>query len=163
MPGGGFATPLTKKDSIAFVKSLAAEARALKLSFGLNNAPMILKEVKDDVQFAVNEQCATDGMGCQVYEPLVRLGKPVFHIEYVTPSMNGTEITLKSEVPTLANKNTTEIRSALCLQTSVGRSRRVMSKETTAKISTVIKSLDLSRFVVYCDGTFVDDQRSTIV
>jgi hypothetical protein len=156
-PGGGFATPLTKKDSIAYVKNLAAEARLLKISFGLKNAPMIIKDVKDDIQFAVNEQCATDGMGCHVYEPLVKLGKPVFHIEYVTPTLNGTEVTLRSEVSGLEDKSSNEIRSALCLQTSLGRSRRVMSKETAAKISTVIKSLDLSRFVVYCDGTFVAD------
>jgi hypothetical protein len=129
------------------------------MAIGLKNAPMIIKEVKDDIQFAVNEQCATDGMGCQVYEGLVRSGKPVFHIEYVTSEIvNGTEMMLKSEVPMLENKTSIEIRSALCLETSIGRSRRVMNKETAAKISTVMKSLDLSRFVVYCDGTYVADQ-----
>ncbi|KAF2397001.1 hypothetical protein EJ06DRAFT_567809 [Trichodelitschia bisporula] len=121
--GGGFG--LTKQDSIAFVKRLAAEAHRLDLAIGLKNAEAILPSVRGDVQFAVNEECAT--YGCSAYESFVK-EKPVFHIEYASHTVNGTD-------------------------SRRGRVR-MMSKEAAQRISTVIKNMDLGGWVMYCDGSW---------
>lgn len=56
--GGGFRRPLTKRDSIIYVRKLAREARRYGLSIGLKNSGDILKAVQDNIQFAVNEVCS---------------------------------------------------------------------------------------------------------
>lgn len=53
--GGGF--QLTKDDSVAFLKKMAAEAKRYGMSVGLKNAEDILPNVTDIIQFAVNEVC----------------------------------------------------------------------------------------------------------
>lgn len=55
--GGGFPRPLTKRDSITYVRKLAREARRYGMAIGLKNSGDILKSVQDHIQFAVNEVC----------------------------------------------------------------------------------------------------------
>lgn len=55
--GGGFRRPLTKSDSITYVRKLAREAKRYGMSIGLKNSGDILKSVQDDIHFAVNEVC----------------------------------------------------------------------------------------------------------
>lgn len=83
--GGGFKKPLTKKDTIAYVRKISREAARYGMSTGLKNAQGILKQVEADIHFAVNEECA--GMKeCRVYDGFMKgsaqfPAKPVFHIE----------------------------------------------------------------------------------
>jgi hypothetical protein len=62
------------------MKFMASEARQYNMSIGLKNADSILSRVQDEIQFAVNEECAANNE-CNVYEDFLRT-KPVFHIEY---------------------------------------------------------------------------------
>lgn len=153
MRGGGFATRLTMQDSITYIKKLATEARSHNLSTGLKNADAILPSVASSIQFAVNEECAIGGGACNAYTSFLKAGKPVFHIEYVKPALNGT---LKSESLFLRGMNTTQVEKVLCLQKSVygnGKGRNVASKAVLGKITTVLKKVDLDGFVRYCDGS----------
>ncbi|PSK34051.1 hypothetical protein B9Z65_8377 [Elsinoe australis] len=72
---------LTKGDAVDYVLFLAREAHARGLAVGLKNAGDIVEEVVGQVQFCVQEQCAQYGDE-EDYSPFVRLGKPVFHVEY---------------------------------------------------------------------------------
>jgi endo-alpha-1,4-polygalactosaminidase (GH114 family) len=105
------------------------------MSTGLKNAQEILSQVTDDVQFAVNEQCAADS-GCTEYESFLDAGKPVFHIEYVDDGKSADSGEKSSRVKR-ANTSTDCLKNS-----SIGR-----------QLSTVIKYLALDGWVEYCDGT----------
>jgi hypothetical protein len=154
--GGGFANKLTQKDTVAYMKKLAAEARSYGISIGLKNAQAILRSVQDDIQYAVNEECnTTGGRGeCGSYSAHLKKGKPVFHIEYAkyTKDANDT-IVLSAQDGRLFGKTSDEIRATLCLETSVGAWKRFTAEER-AQYSTVIKTMNLDGWVMYCDGTW---------
>jgi hypothetical protein len=140
---GGFG--LTSKDSVAFVTKMADEAHKYGLAMGLKNALGILGQVGSKVQFAVNEECSTYN-GCRAYESFLRSGKPVYHIEYATFSIrNGTQVDIKAQDrPRLASLTSEQLKVHYCLedgQVSTGMSEY---------FSTVIKTLDLSDWVLYC-------------
>lgn len=72
---------LSRDDAVDYVLWLAREAHARGLSVGLKNAGDIVPRVVDHVQWCVNEQAVQYGDEEQ-FEPFVRKGKPVFHVEY---------------------------------------------------------------------------------
>lgn len=72
---------LTTDDSISYLRFLASEAFARNMSIGLKNAGATIADVIDVMQWSVNEQCV-EYDECETYAPFVRLGKPVFHVEY---------------------------------------------------------------------------------
>lgn len=72
---------LTRDDAVEYVRWLACEARARGLAVGLKNAGDVVPRVIDVVQWAVSEQAVQFGDVAQ-FEPFVRAGKPVFHVEY---------------------------------------------------------------------------------
>ncbi|KAI4256599.1 MAG: hypothetical protein LQ352_002039 [Teloschistes flavicans] len=72
---------LTASDAVVYVSFLATEAQARNLSIGLKNAGIILPQVENLMQWAVNEQCVKYNE-CELFESFVENGKPVFHIEY---------------------------------------------------------------------------------
>lgn len=72
---------LTRDDAVEYVHWLAGEARARGLAVGLKNAGDVVPRVIGVVQWAVNEQAVQFGDVAQ-FEPFVRAGKPVFHVEY---------------------------------------------------------------------------------
>lgn len=76
----GFA--LTKQDQLAYIRALAGLAHERGLGFGLKNAPDLVAELVDDVDFAVNEQCF-EYRECDAYAPLLAAGKAVVVLEYV--------------------------------------------------------------------------------
>jgi len=151
--GGGFKNPLQDQDSINYVQKLANEAHQNGLAMGLKNAESILPRVSNMVEFAVNEQCATYYGGCQAYERFINSGKPVFHIEYAEYSIkNGTQVELKAEAgDSVSGMNSEQLKSLYCLQTGI-QNRRWISQDIGRKFSTVIKKMDLSHWVMYCDG-----------
>ncbi len=80
----GFA--LTADDELAFLRALASEAHARGLLVGLKNDLPQVPALAGTFDFAVNEECARpDYDECAALAPFVRLGKPVFHVEYVKP------------------------------------------------------------------------------
>lgn len=73
---------LNRVDATAYVKWLARTAHAKNMAIGLKNAAGIARNVLQDVQFSVQEQCVeTDE--CELYRPFANTGKAVLHIEYV--------------------------------------------------------------------------------
>jgi Glycoside-hydrolase family GH114 len=76
---------LTQDDAVKFQKKMGDYAHSLGLAIGLKNAEEILPNVKDDIEFAVNEEC-TKTNRCSWYLDLLKANKPVFHIEYGTKS-----------------------------------------------------------------------------
>ena len=73
---------LTQADAIDYLTFLTTGAHGLNMSIGLKNAAEIVnKTTVDMTQWAVNEQCL-EYQECDVFQPFIRAGKPVFHIEY---------------------------------------------------------------------------------
>ncbi|MCE1174284.1 MAG: endo alpha-1,4 polygalactosaminidase [Propionibacteriales bacterium] len=75
----GFA--LKQKHAVAYLKALSKAAHARGLAIGLKGALEIIGKATPMVEFAINEQCLQYDE-CAAYDPLTRVGKPVFHIEY---------------------------------------------------------------------------------
>jgi len=137
--GGGF--DLQESDAIKYLQNMAAEAKNNHLATGLKNAQEILPSVLSDIQFAVNEECATEGSdGCQEYDDLLAAGKPVFHIEYVNTTSSG-----QWTNPSFPGVSNSQMLVDLCVKKQSGG--------ISGKLSTVIKDLDLDGWVVYCDGS----------
>jgi hypothetical protein len=78
---GGGGLGLTAADSIAYVRKMAATALSYGLAIGLKNSQVILPQVSDVIQFAVNEQCS-QYKECPLYNSLLASKKPVFNVEY---------------------------------------------------------------------------------
>jgi hypothetical protein len=150
--GGGFARPLSKRDAITYVRKLAREAANYGMSIGLKNAQGVLRQLENDVHFAVNEECA-QMKECGEYKSFVsgsgrRVAKPVFHIEYVkvrTIAHNTAQGKPNFEIANALWPNATsnQVRKKVCL-----------GGETLGnKLSTVIKEFNLNGWVMYCDGS----------
>jgi len=137
--GGGFG--LTQADSATFVKELAAAAREYGLSTGLKNAQQILGQVKDDVQFAVNEECRAVTKDCNLYDDFVQT-KPVYHIEY---AVRNTDTDIRSTYDGFTNMTSDQVKAAYCLNDN---------ELEHSKFSTIIKELSLGAWVLYCDGSY---------
>ncbi|KAL2843732.1 glycoside hydrolase superfamily [Aspergillus pseudoustus] len=82
---------LTEDDSIEFMNWLAGEAHSRGLAIGLKNALSIIDGVIDNMEWAVNEQCAEYGE-CDLYAPFVEQAKPIFHIEYPNGEENSESV-----------------------------------------------------------------------
>jgi Glycoside-hydrolase family GH114 len=123
------------------------------MSMGLKNSEEILESVLPDINFAVNEECAStsNSEGCIAYDKLIRAGKPVFHIEYANHRARGNETVLSSTKSELRGLDSSGIENLLCLKTTLPR-KRVLALDTSSKFSTVIKVLGLDGWVKYCDG-----------
>ena len=103
---------------------LSSTAQGYNLSIGLKNALDILPTLSGEVQFAVNEQCVQYDE-CSSLAPITQAGKPVFHIEYVSGDMQGTDTASGSAV------------------------RKACSD---SDLSTVLKNQNLDGWVEYCNG-----------
>lgn len=75
--------PLRYADSLSYNRFLAQEAHARGLAVGLKNGMDMLPDLVASFDFAVNEQC-NEYHECDVYRDFIKLGKPVFNIEYKT-------------------------------------------------------------------------------
>lgn len=71
-------------DQLAFNRGLAAIGHEHGLAVGLKNDLSQVKQLVGDFDFAVNEEC-TAYRECDLLEPFVAAGKPVFHVEYTLP------------------------------------------------------------------------------
>ena len=76
---------ITKAQQLAYNRWLATEAHSRGLSVGLKNAVALLGDLKNDFDFAVNEQCYAYGE-CGTYtNTFLAQNKPVFNQEYLDP------------------------------------------------------------------------------
>jgi hypothetical protein len=136
------------------MRKISRYARLYGMSTGLKNALDTLPYLDRYVEFAVNEECATDQEACEQYEPFVKRkgltkrAKPVFHIEYINRtavpgSPNKWTIKLDAEKGG-ANLTTNQaVRKFLCVDRKQALSRQM---------STVIKVLSLDGWLMTCDG-----------
>jgi hypothetical protein len=136
------------------MRKISRYARLYGMSTGLKNALDTLPNLDRYVEFAVNEECATDQEACEQYEPFVKRkgltkrAKPVFHIEYINRtavpgSPNKWTIKLDAEKGG-ANLTTNQaVRKFLCVDRKQALSRQM---------STVIKVLSLDGWLMTCDG-----------
>jgi hypothetical protein len=125
------------------------------MSTGLKNALDTLPYLDRYVEFAVNEECASDEEACEQYEDFVkrkglaRRAKPVFHIEYVNRtavpgSARKWDIRLDAEKADGKNLTTAqEVRKFLCVE---------RKRDLSRQMSTVIKVLSLDGWLMTCDG-----------
>jgi len=156
--GGGFVPPLNENDTIEFIQKLSNIAHGYGMGFGIKNAEDIFPSVLPMIDYAVNEECAT--YGCSPYEQFIAQGKPVFHIEYANYRVKlGTDrLELKSWYPNWQTFPSAQVESLLCLETAYNNpdpDYATIKPEIGRQLSTVIKSLDLDTFVLYCDGSWV--------
>ena len=116
------------------------------MATGLKNAQSILASVRDDVQFAVNEECVAVTEDCNLYDDFMtpadssKVGKPVYHIEYAVHSGES----ISSTYPGFKNMSSAEVQAAYCVNNVPAESKA---------FSTIIKTLALDGWVLYCDGT----------
>jgi hypothetical protein len=73
--------PITRTDSISYLKFLAKEAHQRGLAIGLKNATDISSFIIDKMDFAVTEDCFDQGW-CSSSRNFIKRSKPVFAIEY---------------------------------------------------------------------------------
>lgn len=73
--------PLTGEDQLRFNRWIAAAAHERGMSVGLKNDLGQVRELVDDFDFAVNEQCF-EYDECGLLRPFVDAGKAVLHVEY---------------------------------------------------------------------------------
>lgn len=118
---------LTQQDSIDFLQFLYGVASPYHMAIGLKNAGDIIPQVLDFINFSVNEQCA-ENSECTTFEPFIKAGKPVFHIEY------------PQGAPTIDPSRAAD----LCSHSGIGAG--------STNFSTVLKKMNLDGFVQYCDG-----------
>jgi len=72
---------LTTSGAIDYLTFLAIGAHSLGMSLGLKNAGEIVNQTISMMQWQVNEQCV-EYHECDLFQPFIAAGKPVFHIEY---------------------------------------------------------------------------------
>ncbi|KAI9794228.1 MAG: hypothetical protein M1816_006154 [Peltula sp. TS41687] len=72
---------LSQNSAVDYIRFLADEAHARKLSIGLKNGGAIVDRVLDKMEWEINEQCL-QYHECNLYRPFIDARKPVFHIEY---------------------------------------------------------------------------------
>jgi hypothetical protein len=69
------------RDQLAYNRGLARIAHRHGLAAGLKNDLAQVKDLVDDFEFAINEECFTYEE-CERLRPFIEAGKPVFHVEY---------------------------------------------------------------------------------
>lgn len=76
---------LTEDDAADYLNWLAGEAHYRGMAIGLKNAGGIIPKVISRMQYVITESCVMYDE-CDIYNPFLRQGKAVFHIEY--PSLH---------------------------------------------------------------------------
>jgi endo-alpha-1,4-polygalactosaminidase (GH114 family) len=142
--GSGSSFGATKGDAINYIKKMADLAHSYGMSMGLKNAVELVHDVLGDIEFAVNESCASSDGDCDYYQELTAAGKPVLHIEYVSNHTVKDGKTVISRVDSDVS-NSDKLKAKYCF-----KSNNVYSKT----ISTTIKILSLNGWVLYCDDTW---------
>jgi hypothetical protein len=72
---------LSYEDQIIYNKMLAHESHSRGLGIGLKNDLNQIKDLVDDYDWAINEECF-EFKECELLAPFIKKSKPVFNIEY---------------------------------------------------------------------------------
>ena len=90
--------PITREEQRLFIRTLAREAHARGLAYGLKNALEDVTTLLPEVDFAVNEQCFEFGE-CDLLRPFINAGKAVFHVEYPASERQSLETRARGVCP----------------------------------------------------------------
>lgn len=93
----------TATDQLAYNRWIADEAHARGLAVGLKNDLDQVTALVDWFDFSVNEECHDYGE-CDLLQPFITAGKPVFNAEYAN-GLNGAQNRASSLCPTALNEN----------------------------------------------------------
>jgi len=134
------------------------------MSVGIKNCIEILGDIFDDVDFAISEECV-QYLNCTAYANFSgaapRPGtqpKPVFEVEYLNYTYSGRwsdqgvalePAKFKTNNPNFPGLKDEKLRRKLCNLDEPGAS---LEKPYLA-INTIIKTLELDGFIMFCDGT----------
>jgi hypothetical protein len=133
------------------------------MSVGIKNCIEILGDIFDDVDFAISEECV-QYLNCTAYANFTTaprpgtIAKPVFEVEYVNYTYSGRwsddGVALEPKKFRTNNVNfpgltDEKLRRKLCNLDEPGASL----ENPFLKINTVIKTLELDGFAMYCDGS----------
>ncbi len=80
---------ISRAQQLSYNRWIAAEAHNRGLSVGLKNATALLNDLKNDFDFAVNEQCYAYGECGGYTSTFLAQNKPVFNQEYLDPDDTG--------------------------------------------------------------------------
>lgn len=73
--------PIMARNTVAYVRLLAATAEGLGLKIAQKNVPDLTEDLVDTFDFAITESCYQD-RSCKAYTSYSDAGKPVFNAEY---------------------------------------------------------------------------------
>ncbi|OUM62831.1 glycoside hydrolase family 114 protein, partial [Piromyces sp. E2] len=74
--------PITREQTVVFLKWLGSTAHSLGISIGLKNVNGLIDEVGQYFDFAINEDCHHYNDECRKYKNFLASGKPVFAVAY---------------------------------------------------------------------------------
>lgn len=159
----GFTPEIVPGDTVAYLHKVSAYARSKGMSVGIKNCIEILGDIFDDVDFAISEECV-QYQNCTAYSNFTTAprpnteAKPVFEVEYVNYTYTGEWSddgvaldpslfrTRNVNFPGLTNES---LRRKLCNLDQPG----VTLESPYLKINTIIKTLELNGFIMFCDGS----------
>lgn len=158
----GFTPEILPSDTVSYLSEVSKYSRAAGMSVGIKNCIEILGDIFPSVDFAISEECV-QYLNCTVYSNFTTaprpgtIGKPVFEVEYVNYTYSGRwnnqGVALQPELfktnnvnfPGLTNE---KLRRKLCNLDEPG----VTLDKPYLGINTIIKTLDLDGFIMFCDG-----------
>lgn len=158
----GFQPVITPGDTVTYLHKISEYARSKGMSVGIKNCIEILGDIFDDVDFAISEECV-QYLNCTAYANFTTApragteGKPVFEVEYVNYTYTGEWSddgvaleparfrTNNVNFPGLTNE---KLRRKLCNLDEAGATL----ENPYLKINTIIKTLELNGFIMFCDG-----------
>lgn len=73
--------PLTSADAVDYITFMATEAHNRNVAIGLKNAGDLVNATLAVMDWEINESCVQYDE-CDLFQPFIGAGKPVFHIEY---------------------------------------------------------------------------------
>lgn len=163
----GFTPEIVPADTVAYLHKVSAYARSKGMSVGIKNCVEILGDIYNDVDFAISEQCV-QYLNCTAYANFTTRpspsapnpvdGKPVFEVEYVNYTYSGqwSDVGVALEPAKFKTKNVDfpgltneKLRRKLCNSDEPG----VTLEKPYLKINTIIKTLELDGFIMFCDGS----------
>ncbi len=98
---------LSASDQLVYNRWLADQAHMRGLAVGLKNDPDQIAELEPWFDFVILESCFEQGW-CELAEPFIKAGKPVFDIEYAESALNCAKASELSIVLILKNRNLDE-------------------------------------------------------
>lgn len=81
------AFPVSKADTVAYMRALADVAHGMGLQIGQKNNPDTVDDLAGTLDFIVTEGCFSDGW-CADVLPYAQAGKPVYAIEYTDTAVD---------------------------------------------------------------------------